>query len=100
MITRVKVTYVAMDVDGYKPIMSANTFEDLKKGLDDYFAAGRTTAECLGWYPYDTKYPDSYEGYYEYFWQQIIHNEIIDVVDKIKVYCVNYHPHTIEVKSK
>ena len=33
--TRVKVTYVALNEYG-KPIMSANTSDDLRKGLDDY----------------------------------------------------------------
>ena len=64
--TRVKVTYVAMDVDGYKPIMSADSFENLRAGLDDYYGCDNRGGECLGFTPYQTKYPDEYEGHYEY----------------------------------
>ena len=92
--SRIKVTYVAMDVDGYKPIMTAETFEDLKKGLDDYYAIDRTDAKCLGFTAYNTKYPDSYEGYYEYEWTQIIRDEKTTEKDTIRVYCVDFYPET------
>jgi hypothetical protein len=92
--SRIKVTYVAMDVDGYKPIMTAESFEDLKKGLDDYYAVDRTDAECVGWFPYNPKYPDSYEGQYQYRWTHVIKNEKILELDVIKVYCVDFFPET------
>ena len=62
--TRVKVTYIATS-DGV-PIVSASTFDNLRKGLDDYYAIDRTPAKCLGFVPYETKYPDEYEGHYTY----------------------------------
>lgn len=95
MATRVKVTYIALDKDGNKPIMSAATFEDLRKGLDEYYAVGKTDAECLGFTPYQTKYPDDYEGYYEYKWFMLIRDELVEYIDKIKVYCVEFHPYTV-----
>lgn len=88
--TRVKVTYVAMDSDGHKPIVTASTFKDLRAGLDDHYQV-----ECLEWHPHNTKYPDDYEGYYEYAWKNIIQDEITTVIDKVKVYCVEYYPYTI-----
>ena len=94
--SRLKVTYVAMDVDGYKPIMTAASFEELRKGLDDYYAVDRTTSKCLGFNIYNTKYPDSYEGYYEYEWVNIIRDEKIIERDLIKVYCVDFWPETKE----
>ena len=33
----VKVIYVAVDSDGGKPIMTADNFDNLKKGLDGIF---------------------------------------------------------------
>jgi hypothetical protein len=54
MTTAIKVTYVALNEWG-KPIMSASTFNDLRKGLDDYYAVDRTDAKCLGFIPYESK---------------------------------------------
>ena len=98
--SRIKVTYIAIDSDGHKPIMSAESFEDLKKGLDEYYAVDKTDTECLGFHPYKTKYPDELEGYYEYKSKMRVRNfttdEFDDVVqlDMIKVYCVEFYPHT------
>lgn len=102
--TRVKVTYIAMDHDGNKPIMSAGTFEDLKAGLDDYYGCDGRGGKCLGFTPYVSKYPDEYEGYYQYE-VSMIHSgrdeEPTEYIDTVKVYCVDYHPHTIyEVKEE
>jgi hypothetical protein len=97
MKTYVKVTYVAINSDG-KPIMTANTFDDLRKGLDEYYGIGTTdidNAVCLGWYPYITKYGDDYEGCYEYKHVIPWSDRIEERVDEIKVYCTDYHPHTI-----
>jgi hypothetical protein len=64
MRTRVKVTYVAISEYG-KPIISAGSFKDLKIGLDEYYGIGTDSkAKYLDWNPYDSKYPDEYEGFY------------------------------------
>ena len=95
MTTRVKVTYVAIDAEegSHKPIMSASTFEDLKLGLDAYYG----DSECLGFTPYQSKYPDEYEGYYQYK-VKMIHSgrdeKVTEYIDTVKVYCIEYYPHT------
>ena len=100
--TYIKVTYVALDNDGNKPIMTANTFDELKEGLDEYYGAGQysniydTGAICIGFEPYVTKYPDDYEGCYEYKYTITqADGTVTEYNDKIKVYCVDYHPQTI-----
>ena len=92
--TRIKVTYVAVDSDGKKPITSTGSFDDLRKALDEYYAVERGEAECLGWNPYDSKYPDDYEGYYKYKWKNLVHNEIELHTDTILVYCIEFYPET------
>ena len=96
--TRVRVTYVAMDTDGYKPIMSADSFENLKAGLDDYYGCDGRGGECLGFTPYQTKYPDEYEGYFQYK-VKMVHSgrdeKFTEYTDTVKVYCVDFHPHTV-----
>jgi hypothetical protein len=100
MSTRVKVTYIAIETgdDYHKPIMSAGTFEDLKAGLDDYYGCDGRGGQCLGFTPYQTKYPDDYEGYYQYK-VSMIHSDRdekpTEYIDTVKVYCVGYHPHTV-----
>lgn len=97
MATRVKVTYVAIDYekDGYKPLTTASTFEDLRLALDEYYAVGRGEAECLGFFPYNSKYPDDYEGYYEYRWRMPTRDGVEEYTDTVKVYCLEYYPHTV-----
>lgn len=90
--TRVKVTWVAMNDD--KPITTADSFDNLRKALDAYYAVDRGEAECLGFYPYHSKYPDDYEGYYEYKYHMILRDKVEVNLDKIKVYCIEYYPHT------
>lgn len=92
--TRVKVTYVAVDKDGRKPIMSASSFEDLRKGLDEYCGVENGSAECLGFEPYDSKYPDEYEGSYKYknVIKMVGHEE--EWVDEFRIYCIDYFPYT------
>ena len=88
--TYVKVTYVAQAFD--KPILTAHTWDDLVAGIDEYFGVGEDpTIRRISWNPYDSKYPDDYEGYFEY--------EVDDFkggseIDKVKVYCVEFYPLT------
>ena len=95
--TRVKVTYIAMDCDGNKPIVSASTFEDLKAGLDDYYGCDGRGGECLGFTPYQTKYPDEYEGFFEYKVTMFLSGKDREpkvYTDTVKVYCIEFYPHT------
>jgi hypothetical protein len=91
--TRVRVTYIAMDE--YKPILSASSFEELREGLDEYYDVDKGEAQCLGFVPFITKYPDDYEGHYSYSYTMKRYDEEVTSIDVVKVYCVNYHPHTI-----
>jgi hypothetical protein len=104
--SQIRVTYVAIDEDGNKPILSAESFEDLKRGLDEYYGIGKTDAKCLGFNTYITKYPDEYEGYYEYRYTNRVRNfstdefETVEGTDTIRVYCIDFYPHTTIVKYK
>jgi hypothetical protein len=93
MATTVKVTYIA--INEYKPILSASSFKAIKEGLDEYYGVDKGQAECLGFTPYNTKYPDDYEGHYSYSYTIKRYDEEVTSIDVVKVYCVNYHPHTI-----
>lgn len=92
--TRVKVTYLAMDEEKI-PIASAATFEDLKAALDIYYGVQSDSAKCEGWFPYDSKYPDEYEGYYKYSWHMNLDAIVEAGTDTVKVYCVDFYPHTV-----
>ena len=77
----IRVTYVALSHYG-KPIATAHTFDDLKLGIDEYFGAGH-----LEWIPYDSKYPDDYEGHFKY-------EDDNGDIETVKVYCVDFYPET------
>ena len=93
--TRVKVTYVAIGDDDNKPITSAGSFEDLRKSLDEYYGCHKGTGEFLGYTPYYSKYPDEYEGYFEYKSEMVVYGVVEENVDKIKIYSVDFYPHTV-----
>ena len=90
--TRVKVTYVAVSQYG-KPIATAHTEKDLKAGLDEYNGIGKDhKSKYLDWTPYESKYPDDFEGTYRY--------EVDDFnggleLEEVKVYCIDFYPHTV-----
>jgi hypothetical protein len=85
--TYIRVTWVAVS-QWDKPIATAHTFDDLKLGIDEYFGVGK---DQLEWIPYESKYPDDYEGYFKY--------EVDDFnggteLEEVRVYCVEFYPHT------
>jgi hypothetical protein len=83
----IKVTYVACDFEDKYPIVTADSFENIRKALDEYCGADeRNAAKCLGFKPYDSKYGSEYEGYFEY------ECEFGDV--KFNIYCVDFFPKT------
>ena len=90
MVTRIKVTYVAQV--HHKPVVTAHTWTDLIVGLDDYYGVGRDPkVKKLDWHPYNSKWPDDYEGHFEY--------EVDDYnggteIEKVNVFCVDFYPHT------
>jgi hypothetical protein len=80
----IRVTYVALSHYD-KPIVTAHTFDDLKSGIDEYFGDGK---DHLEWIPYDSKYPDDYEGHFKY------EDDNGGDVETVKVYCVDFYPET------
>jgi len=85
---KIKTTYVAI-IDS-SPIMSADSFENLKLGLDEYFGCDGRGGEYLCFVPHVTKYYDDYEGYFEY---KTIFSSI-ECIDKVRVYSVEFYPPT------
>ena len=92
--TRIKVTYVAVDAEAKKPIASAETFDDLRLALDEYYAVDRNEGKCISWNPLDSKYPNDYEGYYKYTWKNVVRGVTYLEIDHISVYCINFYPET------
>lgn len=93
--TFVKVTYIAINEDG-KPLTSAANFNDMKKALEQYYGVDKGQAEYLGYHPYITKYPDEYEGYFEFKYVEFGK----EYQEKVKIYCVEFFPHTIYEVNK
>ena len=90
--TYIRITYVAI-LDG-KPILTAHTQNDLKAGLDEYYGE---SSNCLGFTYYDSKYPDEYEGYYEYeysMWHSDRDDKPTIYNDIVKVYGIDFYPTT------
>jgi hypothetical protein len=83
----IRVTYVALSHWG-KPIATAHTFDDLKAGIDEYFGEDKNQLE---WIPYESKYPDEYEGYFKYKANDFNWDGEIETVT---VYCVDFYPYT------
>lgn len=89
--TYIRVTYVALSHYG-KPIATAHTEEDLKAGIDEYYGIGiDSKAKYIEWAPNNSKYPDELEGHYVYEVDDF--NGEIEI-EKVKVYCVDFYPHT------
>ena len=88
--TYIRVTYVAQTYN--KPVVTAHSFKEMEAGLDEYFALGKDPkVRKIGFTPYDSKYPNEYEGYFEY--------EVDDFdggleIEQVSVYCVDFYPTT------
>ena len=97
MVPRIKVTYIAMDCDGLRQIMTADSMENLRAGLDDYYGVHDTNAECLGFEPYYSKYPSEFEGTIKYKYS-MVHSgrdlEATEYIDELRIYCIDFWPHT------
>tara|TARA_R110000868_G_scaffold3103_2_gene20710 strand:- start:14327 stop:14587 length:261 start_codon:yes stop_codon:yes gene_type:complete len=63
----IKTTYVALDYETKCPVIAADSYENLKLGLDNYCGTDEgKLAKFLAFKPYDVKYEADYEGYFEY----------------------------------
>jgi hypothetical protein len=74
--------YVAYHEQNHCPIASSDNWESLLSMIDEYYGSD---GKRLGWYPYDPKFPDSYQGHFEYL--DFLDNNSID---KIKIYEVDF----------
>jgi len=87
----IRVMYIAISQYG-KPIVTAHTLSDLKAGLDEYYGIGKDPKTTyLDWTPYNSKYPDDFEGSYRY--------EVDDFnggleLETVNVYCIEFYPTT------
>lgn len=94
--TMVRVSYVAMQPEDFhpsKPIVTTGTMKEMRMALDEQYGVSKGLAECMGFTPYLSKYPDDYEGYYTYKSED-------GSMDQIRVYCCEYYPYTVyEVKD-
>lgn len=91
---RVKVTYLATVKEWEnKPIVTAGSFDDLKAGIDSHYGVPDQdpTAKYLGWFPYESKYGDEYEGCFKYSFEYGGEEE----THTVRVYCLEFHPHTV-----
>ncbi len=91
--TQIKVTYLACDYEERFPILSADSFDNLRLALDEY--CGADHGRYIGFTPYDTKYPSQYEGVIEY--ECCENGKDWDggtYIDKFRVYCVDFYPET------
>ena len=73
--------YVAQHTEYNKPIAASNNWDELKFLLDDYFGSDKKT-----FHPYDSKYPDEYQGFFRY---EIETDGVVEV-EEVKVYEVDY----------
>ena len=93
--TYIKATWIACDYEDMFPITTAESFDNLKLALDYYCGADdRNTGKCIGFTPYVTKYPDDYEGYYEYECCKNGNDWNETYIDKFRVYCIEFYPQT------
>ena len=62
--------YFINDREDKIPILTATTLEKVKQLLDEYMGLPPyfedKDVEYLGYFPYDSSYPDIYEGTYKY----------------------------------
>lgn len=90
----IKVTYVACDYDEHFPILTADSFENIRKACDEYCGADeRNQANYLGFKPYECPggYACDYEGYFEYVCKD---GNGGSYIDKFKIYCIDFFPET------
>ena len=93
---KIRTIYVACDFYDKYPILSADSFDNIRLALDEYCGANeKNVAKCLGFKPYEAKYADSYEGYFEY--ECCTSNDWNNTyIDKFTVYCIDFYPPTID----
>ena len=91
----IKVTYIACDYDEKFPILTTDSFENMRKALDDYCGADeRNVGKFIAYHPYNPKYPSEYEGYFEYECCTNGNNWDSTYTEKFRIYCIEFFPET------
>lgn len=85
-----KVTYVACDYEDGFPIITADSFENIREALSDYCGNGK----YIDFHIYETKYPNDYIGYMEYECVESSSDSSKTFVSKFKIYCLQLYPST------
>lgn len=63
--------YTILDLEDRIPVLTSTTIDKAKSLLDEYMSIGLDkTVEYIGFFTYNSKYGDIYEGYYEYKTEQ------------------------------
>lgn len=91
-----KYMYVVIDDDSRRPIVVAPDTKTLEAMLDEYCGAidkYNHSGKRIEYVPYNTKYPDDYEGYYLYeITSYLTHGQLEVYKEKYHVYCVESSP--------
>ena len=92
--------YVVIDDDCRRPIIVASSTKTLEAMLDEYCGAVEEyshSGKLIEYVPYNTKYPDDYQGYYLYEITSYLSNGGVEVYkEKYHVYCTESSPVNIE----
>jgi hypothetical protein len=80
----VDFVYLAFHSEYNLPIVTSSSFEKIIPSIDEYMGGHM---KRVSWNPYDSKYPDDLEGYFEYVSE--VEGEIIEI-EKIKIYAIDY----------
>ena len=87
----IKAIYLACDFDEKFPVISADSFDNMRKALDDYCGADeRNSGKFIAYHAYNPKYPSDYEGYSNG------NNWDSTYTDKFRIYCVEFYLPTID----
>ena len=94
---KIRAIYVACDFDEKYPILSADSFDNIRKALDEYCGADeRTSGKFIAFHAYESKYGSEYEGYFEYECCTSDNNWEFTYTDKFRIYCIDFYPPTID----
>lgn len=95
--TKRRLTYVACDFDEKYPILSADSFDNIRLALDEYCGADeRNSGKFIAFHAYESKYGSEYEGYFEYECCTTGNNWDSTYTDKFRIYCIEFYPLTID----
>jgi len=93
--TDTKQIYVAIDRNRmYKPLMAAESFEELEARLNYYYGCEWHGGVNLGFTPCTDGCPDACKGQFQYKYYMVHSDrdkELTEYIDIIRVYCIDYY---------